>query len=69
MREERDPAPREGPDPVPSPYRFTPAFAAGIWFAAFLIRYVGGDIAPRSAAERERVCSYLERVASAEWRT
>lgn len=60
--------PREGPEPRVTAYRGTPAFAAGMGYAAFVIRYVGRDITIASAAERERVALYLERIADAEWR-
>lgn len=60
--------PLEGPDPVSPAYRSTPAFAAGMRFAAFLVLFAGSDVTPRSRAERERLAAYLERAASAEWR-
>lgn len=61
-------APRQGPDPVSYSHRGEPGFAAGMAFAAFLVRYAGAGISPRSHAERETLARYLEDSASAEWR-
>jgi hypothetical protein len=59
---------REGPEPRVPVYRGTPGFAAGMAFAAFLIRFAGSDQIPGSRKQRDAIAEYLEDSAFFEWR-